>query len=146
MHVRFVEAMALPGTERAARVKRSVRIFCLDFILSKLLDVDSLPDITLESSFWRFFCAPLDSDFSSIYATKTLAIVCLSPTVYCSMEPEKVVTLAKNFPDVLITLLSRMDKEERQKILNDFKDNSPIAFKAWYSPEVENYLNIMGKQ
>jgi hypothetical protein len=62
------------------------------------------------------------------------------------MEPEKVVTLAKNFPDVLITLLSRMDKEERQKILNDFKDNSPIAFKAWYSPEVENYLNIMGKQ
>lgn len=59
-----------------------------------------------------------------------------------AMDSEKIPTLAKNFPDVLLALLQRMSAAERETVLKDFEAQSPKDFKAWYTPEVEVNLNF----
>lgn len=60
------------------------------------------------------------------------------------MDADKVPTLAKNFPDVLLALLKRMSPAERSKVLAEFENSHPEAFKEWYKPDVQEYINSLG--
>jgi len=62
------------------------------------------------------------------------------------MDSEKIPTLAKNFPDVLLALLKRMSAAERAAVLKGFEAQAPKDFGAWYTPDVESYLNSARSQ
>ena len=72
--------------------------------------------------------------------------VSANTTLHQAMDSEKIPTLAKNFPDVLLALLQRMSPAEREAALKDFEAQSPKNFKAWYTAEVEGYLNFTRPQ
>jgi hypothetical protein len=59
------------------------------------------------------------------------------------MDADKVPTLAKNFPDVLLALLKRMNSDERSRVLSEFENSHPEAFAAWHNPEVQEYLRSL---
>lgn len=62
------------------------------------------------------------------------------------MDSEKIPTLVKNFPDVFLALVKRMDAKERQRVLKDFAVSHPKSFKQWHTPDVQAYLKSMEQQ
>jgi hypothetical protein len=55
------------------------------------------------------------------------------------MDTEKARTLTKNFPDVMLALIQRMNPEEREELLSEFQTKFPKDFQAWMTCKSLNF-------
>jgi len=56
------------------------------------------------------------------------------------MDAENAKTLSKNYPDVFLALLKRMNPGERLELPRAFEKDFPKYFKAFYTADVASYI------